>query len=131
LDDARSDGLRNAVKNMPIGDIRPREEDDEEDGPSTSIWVNPSTSTSDDQDQPIKQEIHDDNSQVQDQPDSSTSPSTSSQEPVVQPRIHHASEKITRWIKSWVALVRVFKLDLTLLYFVNIILLYLLLSLTV
>jgi hypothetical protein len=36
LDDARSDGLRNAVKNMPIGDIRPREEDDEEDGPSTS-----------------------------------------------------------------------------------------------
>jgi hypothetical protein len=51
--------------------------------------VNPSTSTSNDQDQPIEQESQDVNSQVLDQPDSSTSPSTSTQEPVVQPRIHH------------------------------------------
>jgi hypothetical protein len=93
--------------------------------------VNPSTSTSNDQDQPIEQESHDDNSQIRDQPDSSTSPSSSTQEPFVQPRIHHAIAKDHPWIKSWVILVRVFKLDLVLLHFVNIILLYLLLSLTV
>ena len=46
LDDVRSDGLRNAMKNMSIGDVRPREED--EDGPSISIRVNPSTSISND-----------------------------------------------------------------------------------
>ena len=32
----RSDGLRNAMKNMSIGDVRPREEDEDEDGPSIS-----------------------------------------------------------------------------------------------
>jgi hypothetical protein len=72
---------------------RPREEDKEEDGPSTSIWVNPSTSASNDQDQPIEQESHDYNSQVQEQPDYSTLPSKSTQELVVQPRIHHAISK--------------------------------------
>jgi hypothetical protein len=78
---------------MSIGDIRPREEDEEEDGPSTSIWLNPSTSTSNDQNQLMEQESRDVNSQVQDLPDSSTSPSTSTQEPIVQPRIHHAIAK--------------------------------------
>ena len=39
----RSDGLRNAMKNISIGDVRPREEDEDEDGPSISIRVNPST----------------------------------------------------------------------------------------
>ena len=34
-------------------------------------------------------------------------------------------QKITRWIKSWVILLRLSKLDLALLHFVNIILLYL------
>ena len=43
LDDVRSDGLKNAMKNMSIGDVRPREEDEDEDGPSISIRVNPST----------------------------------------------------------------------------------------
>ena len=43
----RSDGLRNAMKSMSIGDVRLREED--EDGPSISIRVNPSTSISNDQ----------------------------------------------------------------------------------
>ena len=37
----RSDGLRNAIKNMSIGDVRPREEEDEDEcGPSISIRVN-------------------------------------------------------------------------------------------
>ena len=39
------------MKNMSIGDVRPREED--EDGHSISIRVNPSTSISNDQAQPI------------------------------------------------------------------------------
>ena len=53
----RSDGLRNAMKNISIGDVRPREEDEDEDededGPSISIWVNPSTSILNDQAQQI------------------------------------------------------------------------------
>ena len=93
LDGVRSDGLRNAIKNMSIGDIRPREENEKEDGPSISIRVNHSTSTSNDQAQPIDQATHDDDSQAQDQPGSSTSPSTSTQEPVAPPRVHHAIAK--------------------------------------
>jgi hypothetical protein len=92
LDDVRNDGLRNGVQNMSIRDIRPREEDEEEDGPSTSIWVNLSISTSNDQDQSIEQESHDNNFQVQKQPDSFTSPSTSTKKHVVS-RIHHAIAK--------------------------------------
>ena len=53
----------------------------------------PSTSTSNDQAQPIDQAIHDDDSQVQDQPGSSSSPSPSTQEPVAPSRIHHAITK--------------------------------------
>ena len=44
LDDVRRDGLRNAMKNMSIGDVRPWERDENEDGPSISIRINPSTS---------------------------------------------------------------------------------------
>ena len=88
LDDVRSDSLRNAMKNISIGDIRPREENEEEDGSSIPIRVIPSTSTSSEQAQPIDQAIHDDDSQVQDQPGSSSSPSPSTQEPVAPPRIH-------------------------------------------
>jgi len=81
LDDVRSDGLRNAIKTMSIGDVRPREGD--EDGPSISIRVNPSTSISNDQAQPIVQDSSNNDSQVQDQVGSTTSPSTSTQEPIV------------------------------------------------
>jgi len=89
------DGLRNAMKNMSVGDIRPREEDEEENDLSIPIRVIPSTSTStsNDQAQPIDQAIHDDDSQAQDQPVSSISPSTSTQEPVAPPRVHHAIAK--------------------------------------
>ena len=73
LDDVRSDGLRNAMKNMSIGDVRPREEDEDEDGPSISIRVNPSTSISNDQAQPIVQDSSNDDAQVQDQVGSSSS----------------------------------------------------------
>ena len=95
LDDVRSDGLRNVMKNMSISDIRPREEDEEEIDSSIPIRVIPSTSTpsTNDQAQPIDQATHDDNSQAQDQPGSSTSPSTSTQEPVAPPRVHHAIAK--------------------------------------
>ena len=49
----RNDGLRNAIETMSIGEVRPREEDEDEYGPSISIRVNPSTSFSNDQAQPI------------------------------------------------------------------------------
>ena len=54
LDDVRSDGLRNTMKTMSIGDVRPREEDEDEDGPSTSI--------SNDQAQQIVQDSSNDDS---------------------------------------------------------------------
>jgi hypothetical protein len=50
LDDVRGEELSKAIKTMAIGDIMPREEDDDE-GPSISIQVNPSTSTTNDHDQ--------------------------------------------------------------------------------
>ena len=53
LNDVRIDGLRNAMKNISIGDVRPRERDEDEDSPSISIRVNPSTSNSNNQAQPI------------------------------------------------------------------------------
>ena len=90
----RSDGLRNAIKNMSIDDVRPREEEDEDEcGPSISIRVNPSTSISHDQAQPIVHDSNNDDSQVQDQVGSTTSPSTSTQEPIAPQRIHHALTK--------------------------------------
>jgi hypothetical protein len=44
LDDVRGEELSKAMKTMAVGDIMPREEDDDE-GPSISIQENPSTST--------------------------------------------------------------------------------------
>jgi len=93
LDDVRSDGLRNAIKNMSIGDIRPREEDENEVGPSISIRVNSSTSISSDQAQLIVQDSSNDDSQVQDQVGPTTSSSTSTQEPIAPKRIHHVLAK--------------------------------------
>jgi hypothetical protein len=85
----RSDGLRNAIKNMSIGDVRPREEEDEDEcGPSISIRVNPSSSIA-----PQVQDSNNDDSQVQNQVGSTTSHSTSTQEPIAPQRIHHALTK--------------------------------------
>ena len=78
---------------MSIGDIRPREENEEEDGPSISIRIDPSTSTSNAQAQEANQDVHDDGSQAQEQPGSSTPLPTSTQDPLAQPRIHHAIAK--------------------------------------
>ena len=46
LDDVRNDDLKNAMKTISIGDVRPKEEDEDEDSPSIFIKVNPSISTS-------------------------------------------------------------------------------------
>ena len=89
----RSDGLRNTMKNMSIGDVRPREEDEDEDGPSIFIRVNPSTSISNDHAQPIVQDSSIEDSQGQDQVGSTTLTSTSTQEPIVPQRIHHVLAK--------------------------------------
>ena len=61
--------------------------------PSISIRVNPSTSISNDQAQPIAQDSSNDDAQVQDQVGSSSSPSTSTQEPIAPQRIHHVLAK--------------------------------------
>ena len=81
----RSDGLRNTIKNMSIGDVRPREEDEDEYGPSISIRVNPLTSIPNDQAQPIVQDSSNNDSQA--------SPSISTQEPIAPQRIHHVHAK--------------------------------------
>jgi hypothetical protein len=44
----KSSDVRDAIKNMSIGDVRPREEDESR-GPTISIRVNPSASTQNDQ----------------------------------------------------------------------------------
>ena len=62
-----SNVLKNAMKNMSIGGVRPREEDEDEDDPSISIRVNPSTSISNDEAQPVIQDSSNEDSQVQDQ----------------------------------------------------------------
>jgi hypothetical protein len=50
LDDVGGEELSKAMKTMAIGDIMPREEDDDK-GPSISIQANTSTSTTNDQNQ--------------------------------------------------------------------------------
>ena len=52
------------MKTMSIGDVSPREEDEDEDGPSISIRINPSTSISNNEAQPIVQDSSNDDSQV-------------------------------------------------------------------
>jgi hypothetical protein len=111
-------------------DVRPREED-ESDGPTISIRVNPSNSTQNDQIEQVVEPSNEAATQDVDQLAPSTSPSTSTQEPVIERRFIMMLLKTTPLIKLWETLVRVFKLDLVLLHFVNIILLYLFLSLTV
>jgi hypothetical protein len=80
------------MKTMAIGDIMPREEDDDE-GPSISIQANPSTSTTNDHNQQESNSSNDDSPQENDQMASMTTPTTSTQEPIDQPRIHHQVAK--------------------------------------
>jgi hypothetical protein len=68
------------MKTMAIGDIMPREEDDDE-GPSISIQANPSTSTTNDHNQQEGNSSNNDSPQEDDQIAPMTTPSTSTQEP--------------------------------------------------
>ena len=97
---------------MSIGDVRPREEDEDEDGPSISIRINASTSTSSDQAQPIIQDLSNDDSRVQDQVGSLLHLPHQLKSPLFLKKFIMLLQRITPWIKSWVILVRVFKLDL-------------------
>jgi hypothetical protein len=74
LDDVRGEELSKAMKTMAIGDIMPREEDDDE-GPSISIQANPSTSTTNDHDQQEVNSRNNDSSQEDDQMAPMTTPS--------------------------------------------------------
>jgi hypothetical protein len=92
LDDVRGEELSKAMKTMAIGDIMPREEDDDE-CPSISIQANPSTSTTNDHDQQEGNSSNNDSPQEDDQMVHMTTPSPSTQEPINQPRIHHQVAK--------------------------------------
>jgi hypothetical protein len=92
LDDVRGEELSKAMKTMTIGDIMPREEEDDE-GLSISIQANPSTSTTNDHNQLEDNSSNNDSPQEDDQMASMTTPSTSTQEPIDQPRIHHQLAK--------------------------------------
>jgi hypothetical protein len=70
----------------------PREEDDDE-GPSISIQANPYTSTTNDHDQQEGDSSNNDSSQEDGQMAPMTTPSTSTQESIDQPRIHHQVAK--------------------------------------
>jgi hypothetical protein len=92
LDDVGGEELSKAMKTMAIGDIVPREEDDDE-GPSISTQANPSTSTTNDHNQQEDNSSNDDSPQEDDQMVFMTTPSTSTQEPIDQPRIRHQVAK--------------------------------------
>jgi hypothetical protein len=92
LDDVRGEELSKEMKTMAIGDIMPREVDDDEDT-SISIQANPSTSTTNEQNQQEGNSRNNDSPQEDDQMASMTTPSTSTQEPVDQPRVHHQVAK--------------------------------------
>jgi hypothetical protein len=92
LDDVRGEEFSKAMKTMAIGDIMPREEDDDE-GPSIFIQANPSTCTTNDQNQQEGNSSNNDSPQEDDQMASMTTPSTSTQETVEQPRVHHQVAK--------------------------------------
>jgi hypothetical protein len=78
------------MKTMSIGDIRPRQEEDEDVGPSCSLRGNPPSSTdNNDQDQPSNDIIQENVPQDDTQLLSPSPPSSSTQEPSAQPRIHH------------------------------------------
>jgi hypothetical protein len=78
LDDVRGEELSKAMKTMAIRDIMPREEEDDE-GPSISIQANPSTSTTNDQNQQEGNSSNNDSPQENDQMASMTTPSTSTE----------------------------------------------------
>jgi hypothetical protein len=92
LDDVRGEELSKTMKTMAIRDIMPKEEDDD-DGLSISIQANPSTSTTNDHDQQEGYSSNNDSSQEDGQMAPMTTPFTSTQEPIDQPRIHHQVAK--------------------------------------
>jgi hypothetical protein len=88
LDVERGEELSKTMKTIAIGDIMPREEEDDE-GPSISIQAKPSTSATNDQNQQEGNSSNNDSPQEDDQIASMTTPSTSTQESDDQPRVHH------------------------------------------
>ena len=70
MDDVDNEGLRSAIKNMSIGDIKPKKEDELEDDPSISIQAIPSSSTTNGQAQ--AQNVEDMDDQLQQATISST-----------------------------------------------------------
>jgi hypothetical protein len=105
LDDVGNKGLRIAMKNMTIGDVKPKDEDDDE--PSPLFQVMPSSSISH-KDQVSNIQI---NKELIHQPVNDSS-STSTQDANSQPKIHNAIAKDHPIDQVVGDIIKVFKLDL-------------------
>ena len=84
MDDVGDEGLRQAMKKMTLGDVKPKDGDNQEDGPSPLFQVKPPSSTSNGQNQTSDGE----NEESSYQPENDSS-SSSQQVQVGYSRIHH------------------------------------------
>ena len=56
MDDVGKEGFRQAIKNMTLGDVKSKEEDDQDDSPSPLFQVKPYSSNTNDQSQANNEE---------------------------------------------------------------------------
>jgi hypothetical protein len=94
----REEDIDDAIKNLTIGDVRPKEEDDEE-GLNFSTRATPSSSTMNDQAQVTNESNVVDASQAQDQVSQNISPSTSLKSLVINQEFIMGLLEITQLIK--------------------------------
>jgi hypothetical protein len=114
LDDVGNEGLRIAMKNMTIGDVKPKDEDDDDLSPLFQVM--PSSSSTSHKDQVSNVEGHEESNH---QPVNDSS-SSLTQDASSQLKFIMSLEKIIPLIKLLVTTTKVFKLELVLLFFVNI-----------
>ncbi|WVZ84651.1 hypothetical protein U9M48_031658 [Paspalum notatum var. saurae] len=88
MNDVRGEELRKAMKTMAIGDVKPKEVEDDD-----TMLVIPSTSTTNVQDHRGQQDAQVDNTQDHSPPSPMISPSTSTHDSHAHPRIHHTVAK--------------------------------------
>jgi hypothetical protein len=94
----REEDIDDAIKNLTIGDVRPKEEDGEE-GLNFSTRATPSSSTMNDQAQVTNESNVVDASQAQDQVSQNISPSTSLKSLVINQEFIMGLLEITQLIK--------------------------------
>jgi hypothetical protein len=114
LDDVGNEDLRIAMKNMTIGDVKPKDEDDND--PYPLFQVLPSSSSTSHKDKVSNVEGNEESNH---QPVNDSS-SSSTQDTSSQLKIHNAIAKDIPLINFFMTSTNVLKLDLVLLLFVNI-----------